>query len=71
MAKTNKFKSGEKVSCKKFNGEEFIGTYVHEYDCGDHCVSDGEKEFCIRKNDCKSIKEEQKKLEKLMEEPTC
>lgn len=52
MAKSNKFSNGDYVSGKKFNGEKFIGIYVHEYDCGDHLVSDGNKEFCVRKGQC-------------------
>lgn len=61
--KTSKFKSGDKVTCKKFNGEKFIGVYVHEYDCGDHLVRDGDREFCIRKKDCRLASEEQEELE--------
>ena len=59
MARLNKFKSGDYVSCKKLNGEEFVGVYSHEYDCGDHLVKDGDREFCIRKDDCRMATDEE------------
>ena len=62
MAKTNRFASGDLVSGKKWNGEHFIGVYEHEYDCGDHLVFDGEKHFCINKNDCHPANEEEAKV---------
>jgi hypothetical protein len=62
MAKTNRFASGDLVSGKKWNGEHFIGVYEHEYDCGDHAVFDGEKHFCINKNDCHPANEEEAKV---------
>ena len=62
MAKTNRFSSGDLVSGKKCNGEHFIGVYVHEYDCGDHAVFDGEKHFCVRKKDCHLANEEEAKV---------
>lgn len=52
MAKKNQFVRGDFVSGKKLNGEHFIGLYVHEYDCGDHLIDDGNKEYCIKKNQC-------------------
>jgi hypothetical protein len=50
------------VSGKKWNGEHFIGVYVHEYDCGDHAVFDGEKHFCVHKKDCHHANEEEAKV---------
>ena len=65
MAKTNRFASGDLVSGKKWNGEHFIGVYEHEYDCGDHAVFDGEKHFCINKNE---VEEEPELTEDELEE---
>jgi hypothetical protein len=62
MAKTNRFASGDLVSGKKWNGEHFIGVYEHEYDCGDHCIFDGTKHYCIHKKDCHHANEEEEKV---------
>lgn len=59
MAKNNRFKNGDFVSGKKWNGEHFIGIYEHEYDCGDHSVFDGNKHFCVHKKDCHQANEEE------------
>lgn len=61
MAKKNRFAQGDMVSGKRFNGDHFIGVYVHEYDCGDHLVTDGEKEFCVYAKDCHHAKEDEQK----------
>jgi hypothetical protein len=61
MAKTNKFTKGDPISGKKWNGEHILAVYVHEYDCGDHLVTDGEKEFCLHKKDCHHANEEEAK----------
>ena len=61
MAKKNRFAQGDMVSGKRFNGDHFIGVYVHEYDCGDHLVTDGEKEFCVYAKDCHHAKKEEEK----------
>lgn len=81
MGKRNNFKSGDYVSCKKLNGEEFLGVYSHEYDCGDHCVSDKDgRLFCVNMEDCqlaneyeteeikKFLKTKKKELEEMLEE---
>lgn len=60
MSKTH-FVNGDLVSGKKWNGEHFLGVYVHVYDCGDHLVTNGEKEFCIHKGDLKHANEEESK----------
>ena len=62
MAKSNKFKKGEMVSAKKLNGEEFLGIYEHGYDCGDHCVFDGEKKFCVKHNTVKKATPEEEEV---------
>jgi hypothetical protein len=62
MAKTNRFVHGDCVSGKKWNGEHFIGVYEHEYDCGDHCIFDGTKHYCIHKRDCHHANEEEEKV---------
>ena len=62
MAKTNYFTNGDLVSGKKWNGEHFIGVYVHGYDCGDHLITDGNKEYCIHKKDCHHASEEEAKV---------
>ena len=59
MAKSNRFSSGDLVSGKKWNGEHFIGVYEHEYDCGDHCVFDGEKKYCVKHNSVKKATHEE------------
>ena len=67
MAKKNRFAQGDMVSGKRFNGDHFIGVYVHEYDCGDHLVTDGEKEFCVYAKDCHHAKEsEQKDIQEII-----
>ena len=68
MAKTNRFNQGDLVSGKKWNGEDFIGVYEREYDCGDHAVFDGEKHFCVHKRDCHLANEEETKeiMEKIV-----
>ena len=60
MAKKNKFAKGDVVSGKRFNGDHFIGVYVHEYDCGDHLVTNGEIEFCVYAKDCHHANDEEK-----------
>lgn len=62
MAKSNKFKKGEMVSAKKLNGEEFLGIYEHEYDCGDHCIFDGAKKFCVKHNTVKKATPEEEEI---------
>lgn len=62
MAKTYKFSKGDLVSGKKWNGEHFIGVYQYEYDCGDHCIFDGNKQYCIHKKDCHTANEEEQEL---------
>lgn len=61
MAK-NKFFKGDLVSGKKWNGEHFIGVYEYEYDCGDHCITDGQKEYCIKHNDCHKANDEEAEI---------
>ena len=61
MAKTNKFTKGDPISGKRWNGERILAVYVHEYDCGDHLVTDGEKEFCLHHKDCHHANEEEAK----------
>ena len=48
MTKNNDFKKGDMVSTKKLTGETFLGIYEHGYDCGDHCVFDGKKKYCVK-----------------------
>ena len=62
MTKLNKFKKDEMVSAKKFNGEEFLGLYEHEYDCGDHCVSNTTIKFCVHKNKIKKATPEEEEI---------
>jgi hypothetical protein len=59
MARSNRFAHGDLVSGKKWNGEHFLGVYEHEYDCGDHLIFDGNKQFCIHKRDCHHANEEE------------
>lgn len=60
MSKTH-FNNGDLVSGKKWNGEHLLGVYVSKYDCGDHKITDGEKEFCIHKGELKHANEEESK----------
>lgn len=62
MSKLNKFKKGELVSAKKLNGETILGIYEHEYDCGDHCVSTGDKKFCVSEKSVKKATDEEEKI---------
>lgn len=62
MTKLNKFKKDEMVSAKKFNGEEFLGLYELEYDCGDHCIFDGAKKFCVKHNAVKKATPEEEEI---------
>jgi hypothetical protein len=59
MAKTNRFKKNEMVRAKKSDGTHFLGLYEHEYDCGDHCVFDGEKKYCVKHNSVKKATPEE------------
>ena len=62
MAKENFLKSGTPVAAKKFNGESFLGVYVHTYNDGSHCVSDGNKKWCCHPRDVREADEEGKKI---------
>jgi hypothetical protein len=62
MSKTNKFKKGEMISAKKFSGESFLGIYELEYDCGDHCIFDGNKKFCVKHNTVKKATPEEENI---------
>lgn len=59
---TKCFKKGDMVSGTKWNGEPFIGIYELRYDCGEHCVFDGNKYFSIHENDCHHASEEEKEI---------
>ena len=50
MAK--RFNKGDMVSGTKWDGTPFIGIYELTYDCGEHCIFDGERYFSIHENDC-------------------
>ena len=62
MAKVNYHKKGTLVSAKKFNGETVLGIYEHSYDDGSHCISDGQKKWCINPNDLRLANEEETKI---------
>lgn len=62
MAKSNKFKKGDLVSAKKLNGENFLGIYDHEYDCGEHCIQTLDKKFCVKHNTVKLATEEEQNV---------
>ena len=62
MGKSNKFKKGDMVNAKKVNGEHFLGIYEYEYDCGDHCVFDGNKKFCVNHNAVKKASTEEEEI---------
>ena len=62
MSKINSFKKGDMVSAKKLSGEEFLGLYEHGYDCGDHCIFDGSKKYCVKHNTVKKATPEQEEI---------
>ena len=62
MSKINSLKKGDMVSAKKFSGEEFLGLYEHGYDCGDHCIFDGVKKYCVKHNTVKKATPEQEEI---------
>ena len=62
MSKINTFKKGDMVSAKKLSGEEFLGIYEHGYDCGDHCIFDGSKKYCVKHNTVKKATPEQEEI---------
>lgn len=62
MGKINKFNRGEMVRAKKLNGEEFLGLYEHGYDCGEHCVFDGTKKYCVKNNAVKKATPEEEEI---------
>jgi hypothetical protein len=62
MAKVSYHKKGTLVSAKKFNGETVLGIYEHSYDDGSHCISDGQKKWCINPNDLRLANEEETKI---------
>lgn len=40
MYKGQAYQEGDKVMCKRWNGEEFMGTYQYQYTDGSHNVMD-------------------------------
>jgi hypothetical protein len=70
MSKKNRFKKGDFVSGFRFNGEKFVGVYEHEYDCGDHCVSNASIKFCVKSNKIrKATPEEEEEIKETIIKP--